>query len=203
MGALAIDNRLYTIEEWQALELETGEKYEFHDGELFSVSAMSGGTAYHALIGANCIRFIGNAIDATEREREGDDCAVYSSDLQLMVRPNSKYVYADAAVVCGSPLFDNRVTTAVRNPIAVVEVLSPYSVKYDSGPKYNYYTALGTIRDYIIVAQDEAWVDVRSRHKVGERWDIKVYSDLDGSIYIPSLKLSVRLKDIYKKVNFD
>lgn len=44
MGLVALDNQRYTHQEWLDLEAETGEKFEYHNGQLFSVAATSGGT---------------------------------------------------------------------------------------------------------------------------------------------------------------
>ncbi len=88
---------------------------------------------------------------------------MYSSDLQLMITSEDRYVYPDVAVVCGRPTYDSRISTAVANPIVVVEVLSPKSEGYDTGDKYDYYAALGSLRDYVLVAQDWPRVEVRSR----------------------------------------
>ena len=200
MGALPIDNRRYTIEEWQALERETGEKYEFHDGKLFSVTAMSGVTALHAMIGGNVVF----ALKDRTRQAPGEvrSCGVYTSELQVMVRTNTKYVYPDAAVICGRAQFDTRVRTAARNSIVVAEVMSPGSADYDLGPKHHCYASLETLRDYIIVSQDKIWVEVRSRRRKGGAWEITLYEDREASIKVPSLSLSFDTKDIYDLVDF-
>jgi Uma2 family endonuclease len=49
MGLPQYQHRL-TIEEYLALEKETDNKYEYHDGEVY---AMAGGTPTHSLIANN------------------------------------------------------------------------------------------------------------------------------------------------------
>ncbi len=82
----ALGTHLYSLVEWVALEKETGEKYEYHEGDLWSVSAMSGGTYAHALMGGNGL---GETREAVKR-KGADDCHGLSSDIQLKIPRQKK-----------------------------------------------------------------------------------------------------------------
>ena len=55
-------------------------------------------------------------VTRTDNGTVGFRCGVYSSDLRLMIQSDDRYVYPYAAVVCGRPDYDTKVSTAVRNP---------------------------------------------------------------------------------------
>lgn len=187
--------RRYTVEEWLAIEEATGERYEFHEGKLISVRAMSGGTGYHALLGANVI---GSVYKVFSSREQFESCHVYSSDLRLMITTEERYVYPDAAVICGKPEYDELVPTAARNPIAVMEVLSPSSAGYDLGQKFDYYATLPTLRDYVIVHQDGYRVEVRHREGYGQPWQVNSYTDKRKEASLPGLGVTLPLHDLYR-----
>ncbi len=186
----------YTIDEWLALEAETGEKYEYHNGELFSVSAMSGGTYAHALLGSNASRTVGNALES----KGLDECNALNSDLQVKInlQNQKRYVYPDAAVVCGEPEFDKRSKNAVLNPTIILEVLSPSSADYDRGLKFNLYKLAPTLRDYVLISQDAYEVEIRSRSSAEAAWVIEYVAGIDEVITLPSLGLVISLKGLYR-----
>ena len=198
MGLPATDKQRYTIAEWLALEADTGSKYEYHEGELFSVEAMSGGTYTHALLGGNVIRAAGRALD-----RAASPCVILSSDVRLKLERQNRYVYPDAAILCEDPMFDEEVPSAIRNPIVVVEVLSPSSAKYDMGAKFNWYRRLRTLRDYVLVHQDEYIVEVRSRGGSGEEWAFEFHQSIDGAVSLPSLGVMMDMREVYFKLDLN
>ena len=201
LSQFGIANRSYSVAEWQELERRTGEKFEYHNGRLVHWRAMAGGTFAHSAISGNIIYALGAAV----RERERDDasavrCGVHTSDLKLKLPDSARYVYPDAAVVCGSPEFDAAVPTAVRNPTVVTEVLSPSSEQYDGGKKFSYYAKLDSLREYLLVTQDAHQVEVRSRREAGGLWDIRFYLLGDTGVKIPSLEVELSMDEIYRGV---
>lgn len=189
----ALDTRHYSIEEWLALEEETGLKYEYHDGELFSVEATSGGTYAHALLWGNSIRAAGRALD-----RQRSPCLVLTSDIRLKIPRHKKYVYPDAAITCEDPLHDDIVKTAISNPVVVIEVLSPSTAAYDLGPKFGYYRRMKSLRDYVLIHQDQYLVEVRSRESHLSLWNFAEYETVAQSVRLPSLRLEVPMDELYR-----
>ena len=202
-------HRRYSIAEWQTIEEITGERYEYHEGKLVSVRAMAGGTGPHALISGNVQFALGQLARARDATTPADNdhgqgvaCGVYSSDLRLMIESDDRYVYPDAAVVCGRPVYDTKVSTAVRNPLLVVEVVSPSSESYDAGDKFDYYATLASLRDYVLVAQDRPRVEVRSRVQPGADWTIRVAEGLDAEAHLSGLEAGMPLREVYRLVEF-
>lgn len=187
----------YTLAQWQAIEEATGQRYEYHAGRLLSVEAMAGGSPRHALL-------IGNVAGVAYRELSAEAfqaqrCGSYSSDLRIAIQTEERYVYPDLAIVCGRPAYDAAVPSAIANPVAVFEVLSPSSRDYDAGPKFGYYRELASLRDYILVSQHERRVEVRSRAGEEAPWRISVYTEADEAFELAGLLgVSFGLADLYR-----
>ena len=204
LARFGIEDRTYSIEEWLAIEERTGEKFEYHHGRLLSVEMMAGGSFAHSQISANAIYALGVAVRNRQAELPAlPFCGVHTSDLKLLINNNGRYVYPDAAVICGKPEFDARVPTAARTPVLVVEVLSPTSVGYDTGEKFAYYAALPSLRDYMLITQDEPWVEIRSRTEAGGAWTFAFAKTLDERIALPSLAVELPMAEVYRGVDFE
>lgn len=204
LSALGIEDRLYSIEEWQALQKRTGLKFEYYDGRLVDWHAMAGGTYEHFLLSARMISLL-NEIAERREETSADApaCDVHTSDLQLKLAQGETYVFSDAAVVCGAPEYDTVVTTAVRNPIVVVEIMSPSSAKYDSSRKFAYYAALPSLRQYVLVDQEDIAVEVRTRDAPDGGWSISFFTEREDAIPLGSLDGELSVSRLYRRMRFD
>jgi len=119
---------------------------------------MSCGTPEHGRLCASVIRAIGNAMPK--------GCVVYASDTMLYIEGASLSTYADASVVCGA-LETKRVLKngkslgeAVTNPTVVIEVLSESTERYDRDGKFQAYKQLPTLKEYVLVCQEERRIEV-------------------------------------------
>ncbi len=192
-----VPDSCYTIEQWLAIEEVTGEKYEYHDGKLVSWRAMAGGTWQHALIASNLAGIVFR--DYAERTAQFKDCHAYTSDLRIAISNEKRYVYPDTAIICGKPVFDKRVPTAVVNPRVIFEVISSSSEQFDAGEKFDYYEQLDTLRDYVLVGQKSKRVEVRTRASATSPWRVFVYLDSDGAFTLPSLgDAAFHFEDVYR-----
>jgi Uma2 family endonuclease len=88
---------------------------------------------------------------------------VYSSDLRIRVPVTGLASYADVAVVCGPVETDPDSADTVINPAVLVEVLSPATIDYDLGEKFEHYTRMPSLQAVIFVWQDRRQVEVRER----------------------------------------
>lgn len=194
-----VPNDRYTLAQWEAIEQSTGKRYEYHDGFLVSVEAMAGGSVRHSLLGGHAIRELGNAIIAQQATRPGlSGCDAHSSDLRIAVAGGKRYLYADAVVVCGAPSYDDAIPSAITNPVVVAEVLLPSSEGYDRGLKFDYYGGLDSLREYVIVHQDERRVEVRSRADAAAEWRYATVRDVDAAVVLPALGASLPLAGLYR-----
>ncbi len=168
------------------LELEAGseQRYEFVDGVVY---AMAGGTPEHARLTAAMIIRLGIAL--ADR-----DCAVYTSDLKIHVEATQRSTYADVVVVCGPLERSELEPNAITNPTVIVEVLSPSTEASDRGEKWRHYQHLPSLREYVLVAQDEPYVEVFRRS--GDEWVLRSARAGDA-LELPSQGVRVAVDDIY------
>jgi Uma2 family endonuclease len=156
MGRVAERSQL-TAAEYLAWEREQAVKHEFFHGEVF---AMAGGTPRHNALGMST----GAELRTALRPRA---CSVLSSDQRLAFPPEARYVYPDVTVICGSPLFQQGTNDVITNPSVLVEVLSRSTEEYDRGLKWTGYQRIGSLTDYLLVAQAEVRIEHYRRNANG------------------------------------
>lgn len=152
----------YSFADYLTLEEMSTVKHEFLDGEIY---AMAGGSVLHAALSAAMM----GALHAQLRGR----CRVYSSDLRVRVPATGLTTYPDSTVVCGTIDTDPDNADTVINPLVVVEVLSPSTIDYDLGEKFEHYRQASSLRAVIYVWQDRRQVEVRERSDGGD-WQVRV-----------------------------
>jgi len=177
-----------TVDEYLAFERASTEKHEFADGEIF---AMSGGTYEHSIIS--------QAFGATLRTAlAGRKCSVPNSDMKIQVPSSEKFVYPDAAVVCGRPQFKDDKRDVLLNPRVIVEVLSPTTEAYDRGDKFANYRTIPSLMHYILAAQDKPFVEVYTRQEDGA-WMLREYGP-GTQIKLSAVDCSLDVDQIYAGV---
>ncbi len=155
---------------------------------------MTGASRNHNLIAANTNRSLGSQLD----ERP---CEVYQSDMRVRVPSTGLYTYPDVVVVCGKPEFEDKELDTLLNPTLIIEVLSPSTEQYDRGKKFQDYRSIPSFREYIMIAQERAYVEHFVRQ--GVQWLFTEASTLDSVLTLSSIECTLTLSDIYKKVSFE
>ncbi len=183
---------LYTPEEYLALERQAELRSEFIDGEIV---AMSGGTKRHARLAFALARLI-------DRQLPEDGCEAFNSDMRVRVDP-MLYTYPDLTVVCG----DNEVEEAeddqddtLLNPTVIFEVLSPSTEAYDRGEKFRRYQRIASLRQYVLVSQDQPWIEVVTRQ--GDFWTYRDAYGLEATIDLGAIGCTLALVDGYARVTW-
>jgi Uma2 family endonuclease len=160
-------------------------KHEWFDGAVYARSRC---TPEHAWLEARVARLLGNAL--------AGDCDVYSSSMTIYIADVKLSPYADASVVCG-PLETIAVTKngrsigeGVTSPTVIVEVLSESTERYDREEKFGYYRRLASVQEYVLIAQDEATVEVHRRSAGGGRWEVEL-ARAGGTVSIHGVTVAV------------
>ncbi|WP_183493755.1 Uma2 family endonuclease [Neolewinella aquimaris] len=183
------------ITEYLAFEQQGEVRYEYHEGEVF---AMAGGTIQHSIICANCAGLLRSEIVAG-----GKKCIAFNSEVKVEINEGSRYVYPDAAVVCGKVNESDTITGAVRNPRVIVEVISASSADYDRGSKMRYYLSLPTVREILLIDQDKIHVTLYRRYEESNLGSFHYADGLEESITLASLGVSLPLSELYRDVQID
>jgi Uma2 family endonuclease len=188
MATVPITKR-YTPEEYLALEREARYKSEYLNG---FITAMSGASRYHNRIAGNFYRKISDQL-------EDRPCEAFIGDMRVRTSPTGLFTYPDVAVVCGEPRFLDEDVDTLLNPTLIVEVLSPSTQDYDRGDKFEQYKAIESLREYVVVAQDEVLVERFAKR--GKRWIRTAHRDVESTLVLESIGCAVPLRQIYARVD--
>jgi Uma2 family endonuclease len=187
---MAVHSKPYlTPQEYLAVERAAQERSEYADGVMVG---MTGGNRNHNLI-------VGNVFGELRQQLKGQPCEVYASDLRVRVAETGLYTYPDVVVVRGEPRFEDEYVDTLLNPTLIVEVLSPSTESYDRGKKFEHYRTLGSLAEYLLVAQDEPRIE-RFLRQEGGLWLFGEAAGLDASLLLPSIGCELRLAEVYDKV---
>ena len=181
----------FTLAEYLVREAAASHKSEFYRGEIF---AMSGGTPEHSQVG-------GNVFASLRGRLRGSPCRPYNSDLRIRVPTNGLTTYPDVSVVCGELQLDAEDRHAINNPSVLFEVLSKSTENYDRGKKFDLYRELESLREYILIAQEESHVERFVRQDDGS-WLLTVFKGVDAVLELPTLGCTLPLAEIYEDVTF-
>lgn len=182
----------YSAEEYLAIERESDTKHEFYAGDLF---AMSGASREHNLIAYSLARVIGNAL-------EDRPCEAYGSDMRVKVDRTGLYTYPDGVVTCEEPRFEDDQVDTLMNPQVVFEILSDSTEKYDRGKKFAHYRQIESLRDYVLISQDEPLVEHYARQADG-RWSLDAVGGLESTARLETIGVELPLAELYAKVRFE
>ena len=176
-------DRLLTIEEYFHLEEQSTVRHEYLDGEI---RAMSGVTRQHS-------RIAGNVFARVWGMARGGACRVHQAE--VMLRIERVVYYPDVMAACGPEPDDPRVELA---PSLIVEVLSPTTERTDRGEKAMTYRGLPSLTTYLIIEQDQRWVERQWRTPNGP-WQREIFTDA-GAVAITNPSLTLTLDEIYEGV---
>jgi Uma2 family endonuclease len=186
-----VPKRILSPQEYLAQERLADFRSEYHRGETF---AMAGGSPPHSLIKANTVAELRRAV-------RGGPCRAYDSDLRILVSANGLFTYPDASVICGKVELSALDDKTATNPTVLAEVLSESTEAYDRGTKFELFSQIPSLREYLLIAQDRPTVERRSRNPDGG-WTPKVVTGLDATLDLDSIGATISLAEIYLGVEF-
>ena len=183
--------RIYTPEEYLALEETAEYKSEYHDGEIIP---MTGGTTNHNRITLNFCRKFPYTI-------KGQSYEIFAADVRLWIPATRRYVYPHVMVIEGKPIYQRKNTTIVTNPTIIVEVLSKSTEGYDKTDKFRFYRSIPTFREYILIDQTSYHLEHYS--KTGKKqWNFTEYDSENDIITLASVEFQITLNELYEQVDF-
>ena len=172
----------WTVEEFLAWEREQEERYEYVGGVI---RMMVGGTLDHNTIA-------GNVFSGLRTQLRDGSCRVFMEAVKVVA--DAATMYPDVVVTCapGSGQSD-----VVPEPEIVVEVLSRSTQSFDRGPKLDAYQQIPSLKQYVLVAQDEIRVSVYERDDGG--WRYRTLQDLDARLGFVVGGATMLLAEIYER----
>lgn len=188
----AIEQRLYTPQEYLELEINSEERHEYLDGEIVP---MVGGMPNHNRIVLN----FGAALNFALKRQPYD---VFVTDQRLWIPQKRIYTYPDVMVVQGELQLQEGRKDTITNPVIIAEVLSNSTEAYDRSKKFAAYRTIPTFQEYLLI--DQYSMHVERYYKTDpNQW---IFSEYDGEEIILALKtvsFEISLADLYDKVDFE
>jgi Uma2 family endonuclease len=178
-----------TPEQYLEIERKAEFKSEYFDGVMFT---MAGAKEAHNLLAMN----VGFALHPQLRSRP---CRIYANDMRVRVSATVLYTYPDVIAVCGERHFLDDQRDTLLNPNLIVEVLSPTTEAYDRGRKFEYYKAIESFTEYLLISSDRVHVDLFRRQRDGD-WLLKSAERMEDVFELQSVGCRLSLADLYEQV---
>lgn len=170
----------WTVEEFLAWEREQEERHEYVDGVI---RMMTGGTLDHNTI-------TGNVASGLRSGRRGGPCRVFALTVKVVAGFATLYPDVVTTRTPGSGQSD-----VVPEPEIVVEVLARSTQGFDRGPKLDAYQRIASLKQYVLIAQDEIRVSVYEREDGG--WRYRTLQDPEARLEFPAAGATLALAEIY------
>lgn len=179
-----------TISDAQYLRAERKavEKSELIDGHIV---AMAGASENHQLLVSN---LSAELLPATKKSA----CRTFTSDTRVKAR-RSSYYYPDLVVTCGEREYEDEKRDVLLNPKIIIEVLSESTKLKDRNEKFDSYTAMPSVTDYVLIEQNVMRVEHFSK-VTNKEWKVKILTQEDELLKFPSINCEISLAEIYYEV---
>lgn len=189
----SLRQRKFSIEEYFDMESKALGKHEYYNGKIIK---MAGADPIHNLIATLISTELNNLLFSKKKKY-----FVLNSDQKIRISEINTFVYPDAVVVC-EKIERYEKTTAIVNPLLIVEVLSPSTESHDRIGKFSMYKMIPSFTEYLLVRQDSVWVNASFKEKANT-WTDTIVEDLDKNIYLKSIDCNLPLKNIYRGIDFE
>lgn len=175
-----------TASEFIAWDATQTTRHEYLAGEVF---AMAGANEAHVTVALNIAMQL-------RQHLAGTPCRTFITDMKLRVEAADAYFYPDVMVCCSAA--DTRDPLVKREPVLLVEVLSPATAAYDRGDKFAAYRRLPGLREYLVVDVDSRRCDL---HRLNEQglWVLYPF-DPGQAVELDSVALTIPAAALWAEV---
>ncbi len=178
--------RTYTVEEYLKLEKTSEVKHEYFYGKLIPMAGEK----------RKANRIVGNIYLAWGSTLLQQGFDLFSHDVKAGIDPKHLYRYPDLMVAPLNPEAGD--DYVVFDPVLLVEVASEDSWSKDRSKKLKEYTGIPSVLYYLLVFQEEMYVELHAR--MGDKWSFDIFTEPDDIISIPKLSVDISLAQIYNFV---
>ncbi len=169
--------------DWDATQMQ---RHEFVHGEVF---AMAGAGEAHVTVSLNLAM-------ALRQHLAGTPCRTFITDMKLRVEAADAYFYPDVMVTCSAA--DVADPMIKREPVLLVEVLSPTTAAYDRGDKFAAYRRLPTLRELLLVDTNSRRCDLYRKGDDG-LWVLHPFEP-DQAVALASVSLTITPPTLWAEV---
>jgi len=185
----AEEKKIYTVEEYLELEVNSEERHEYINGEIV---LMTGGTPEHNQIALNLSGAMNFAL-------KRQPYRVFVTDQRLWIPRKRIHTYPDVMVVQGELQFEEGRKDTITNPLIIAEVLSLSTKSYDKDDKFAAYRTIPSFQEYLLIDQYNMQVEQYCKTEE-KRWTFSEYDAPNEIVSLNSIAFQISLEDIYDKV---
>jgi Uma2 family endonuclease len=144
------------------------------------------------ILGEACKR----VLEALRQHLAGTPCRTFITDMKRRVEAVDAYFYPDVMVTCSDA--DANDPLVKRDPVLLVEVLSPATAAYDRGDKFAAYRKLPGLREVLLVDTDSRRCDLY-RKGVDGLWVLHPFEPGQG-LRLESVALDLPAAQLWAEV---
>jgi len=179
--------RSMTLAEFLRWEDGTDTRYELIGGVP---TAMAPPAPAH---GALSVR-LGAMIDAGLRSRR--PCMAYSEAGIVPPGRDDTFYVADLAVTCSRY---QRGEQFLRDPILIVEILSPGTERYDRRIKVPAYRTIYSVGEILLIDSESIYAEILRRE--GDRWITELVRGKDAVLRLSSVDQQIAMAELYEGID--
>ncbi|PZV18451.1 MAG: hypothetical protein DCF22_01645 [Leptolyngbya sp.] len=188
----ALEQRIYTPDEYLELELASETRSEYRNGAIIS---MTGGTPDHNELAINLAAFFKSVL-------RGKPYRIFGADQRLWIPDRNLYIYPDVMVIEKPLQLQTGRTDTVINPCFIAEVLSKSTQDYDHGEKFSAYRTIDSFREYLLIDQ----YNIHIEHYVktaANQWLLSEYDDPNITLSLSAFEAHIEIIDLYENIDID
>lgn len=184
--------RTFSADEYLLVERNAAYKSELIGGTIY---AMAGASETHITINLNLAAIVHGQL-------RGSNCRAFGNDMKVRTSPEGLFAYPDLTVVCGERHYHDEVKDVLTNPIALFEILSESTARFDRGDKFLMYQELDSLKDYVLIAQSEPRIEHYVLQENG-LWLPTLAHGPGASVRLSSAPVVLTMDEVYENVDFE
>jgi Uma2 family endonuclease len=131
---------------------------------------------------------------------KGKDVRVYSQGTYIRLEMSSRTPLPDIVITSKSEEERNKYHQLL-NPLAIIEILSKSTRKFDQMQKMEAYQSIETLMEYVLIDQYKPHVAVHRRISAN-KWEQEYLTKMSQQLHLGSISYSLTLSEIYEGVEF-
>ena len=139
---------------------------------------------------------LGAVIDARLRSRR--PCMAQAEAGIIRPDRDDTYYVADLAVTC-SPY--QRGEQLVKDPVLIVEILSPGTERHDRRTKLPVYREIESVEEILLIDSESIYAEILRRE--GDRWITELVRGRDAILRLFSVDLQIAMAELYEGIDID
>ncbi|NEQ66568.1 MAG: Uma2 family endonuclease [Symploca sp. SIO2D2] len=188
----ALEQRIYTSEEYLELEIASDTRSEYCNGAIIP---MTGGTPDHNELAINLAALLKSAL-------RGKPYRTFATDQRLWISERNLYTYPDVMVIKKPLQLQTGRTDTVMNPCFIAEILSKSTQDYDHGDKFAAYRTIESFHEYLLIDQ----YNIRVEHYVktaANQWLLSEYTDTSTILSLSTFDAQISIVDLYENIEIN